>query len=204
MYIQTDSEITYTADSWHPIADMTLCVFFGLLFTVPMGTSYYYDGYENVIRSYSSIVLIIAPSIVGIALAGFGIYRGTRKILHPDQIIISTKGLSYSNLGTVRRYPWSRLGNPIFMPGGRGSACYRIEVTGESKAIYIVPDIFGSFFPETEDVIASARHGTLISVAEARVKSWKADRQMNVVLVPLIVLPLAIMLGIALMNHRPS
>ncbi len=66
------------------------------------------------------------------------------------------------------------------------------------------PDIFGSFLTEIVDVIASARRGTLISVYDARSKLLTADRRLNLLFLPLIGFPLAVMLVLALLSHHPS
>lgn len=202
MFTQSDGEIIYTADRWRGAATGSLCLFLALPFMAPVALSLYFDGLRTFNAPLGALLFGAMLLVIGGAFVALSIPIGFRKISQPDRMVISTEGLTYSRSGIMRHYPWSRLGDLIYVGSSKGSGFYRMDVADERKPLRIMPNNFGSYSLEIRDVIGAARQGRLIEVAELHSKLGKDERQLALAFLPLMGILFATILGVIFFGHK--
>lgn len=148
------NSVHYISARWQGWAQGTGLFVIALLFLGPAVSVVYYDGIMQ------DILLVAALSIPSLYLFWAGIKFGIRKVIHPDELVITPSGLLFTRYGHINYYPWHELSEPT-QGGGSGLSgpLLLLRIAPYGTKLLVQPSNFSSTYVEMAKDIGDARKG---------------------------------------------
>lgn len=194
MLKQSADKIVYTFDRSRAIAGGCFCLCVASPFLVSAFIWYCYGRVSLLPLPADPGFTPFAYFCIGAAFAWASLYLYFRQLWQPDQVTISSAGLSYFQYGRTLRYTWQDVGPPTRTHSRDGSV--QIDSLTGPRPIQIVPDYFGCRTGEFIAVVSAARHGEIIDAAAARTKDIQDEMDLEKRYRPFTIVCLAILITI--------